>query len=141
MSKKKNQNSNSGAYLFIGITIAIIAFFALVVLSSNSKSTNEPTGNPTTAAVDGDKQVVEITSKNGYSPRVVNAKANVPTILRMKTNNSFDCGLAFRIPKLKISKNLPSTGVTEFEIPPQAAGSEIVGTCSMGMYRFTIKYT
>jgi hypothetical protein len=35
---------------------------------------------------------------------------------------------------------LPMSGLTEIEIPPQAPGTTLTGTCAMGMYRLNIKF-
>lgn len=89
--------------------------------------------------VDG-TQVINVTAKGGYSPRIIQAKANTPTVLKMSTKGTFDCSAAFTIPELKVNKFLPASGVSEFPIPPQVPGEEIKGLCSMGMYSFTIKF-
>ena len=88
----------------------------------------------------GDKQVVTILAKGGYSPRVVLAKAGVPTLLKMETKGTYDCSASFVLPSLNIQTFLPPSGVKEFTIPPQEAGKEVRGLCSMGMYGFTIKF-
>ena len=58
----------------------------------------------------------------------------------MKTSGTFDCSAAFVIPSLNIQKMLPQTGVTDIEIPSQTSGSNIAGTCGMGMYRLNINF-
>lgn len=90
--------------------------------------------------VDG-KQIITVTAKGGYKPRKVAAKADMPTLLRMKTQSTFDCSASFIIPDLGIEKMLPATGTTEFDLGTQVGGTEIVGLCSMGMYSFTITFT
>lgn len=89
--------------------------------------------------VDG-KQLIAITAKGGYSPRLTKAKANTPTTINLLTNGSYDCSIAFTMPALGIRKDLPATGVTPIEIPPQEPGATIKGLCSMGMYYFTIAF-
>lgn len=37
-------------------------------------------------------------------------------------------------------KNLPPSGTTDIEIPPQKAGAVVQGLCAMGMYNFSIKF-
>ncbi len=68
------------------------------------------------------------------------AKANMPTILRMNSKSTFDCSLALVIPKLGVNKMLPSSGTTDFQIAPQPVGSTINATCSMGMYSFQLRF-
>jgi plastocyanin domain-containing protein len=58
----------------------------------------------------------------------------------MQTTGTFDCSSTLNIPSLNYQKNLPATGVTEIEIPPQPAGSTIEGLCGMGMYKFEIAF-
>ncbi len=86
------------------------------------------------------KQIIDISAKGGYAPRLTVAKANVPTILRVKTSATFDCSSALRIPTLKYSKNLPPTGTTDIEVPAQAAGTTLKALCSMGMYNFSVTF-
>lgn len=89
---------------------------------------------------EGGKQVIEITAKGGYSPAKTTAKAGVPTILRVKTNGTYDCSAALRIKSIGYSKNLPATGTTDIELPAQAAGSTLKALCSMGMYNFSVQF-
>ena len=85
------------------------------------------------------KQIVEINVKAGYSPKISLAKANMGTVIRFKTDNTFDCSSSVRISKLGFNTNLPSSGSTDFDIGTQSAGT-IQGTCGMGMYPFSLKF-
>jgi plastocyanin domain-containing protein len=89
--------------------------------------------------VDG-TQVIEVRVKGGYAPRFVVAKANTPTVLRMKTQGTFDCSSALVIPSLGYRKNLPASGVTDIEVPPQTTGTSLKGVCAMGMYSFLVNF-
>ena len=89
--------------------------------------------------VDG-KQFIDITAKGGYSPRVVTAKAGMPTVLRVQTNGTFDCSASLVIPKLSYQKFLQSSGTEEIIISPEAAQGTMKGLCSMGMYSFEIDF-
>ncbi|MGC9610676.1 MAG: cupredoxin domain-containing protein [Minisyncoccia bacterium] len=85
------------------------------------------------------KQIIEIAAKGGYRPGESIAKAGVPTVLRFRTNGTFDCSSSIRIPSLNISKVLPSSGNTDIDIgTPQL--STLLGTCGMGMYRFQVDF-
>ena len=85
------------------------------------------------------QQIVEVTARSGgYSPRKIGAKADVPTILVMKSDGAYGCERAFNIPDLNISEILPENGQTEFDLGTQAKGIKLVGVCSMGMYYFQI---
>ena len=87
-----------------------------------------------------DQQIIEISVKGGYSPRLTQAQAGVPTILKVKTAGTFDCSSALSIPDLKYRASLPLTGETLVEVPPQRAGSTLEGLCFMGMYNFQIRF-
>lgn len=89
--------------------------------------------------VDG-VQIVEITTKGGYRPKVSMAQAGLPTVLRFKTNGTFDCSIALRIPSQNVSSYLPQTGMTDFDIGSQSTGDTVSGMCSMGMYRFSVEF-
>lgn len=87
------------------------------------------------------KQVINVVAKGGFSPNKVTAKANVDSRLKVSTNNTFDCSSVLYIPALGIQKNLPITGTTEIDIPAQATGTKLHGTCSMGMYSLDIEFS
>ncbi len=95
-------------------------------------------GGGNVSVVDG-KQIVEITVKGGYAPTQTVAKAGLPTVLRFKTNGTFDCSTALRVPSLGVSQRLPQTGTTDIDAGTPAAG-QLAGTCSMGMYSFAVDF-
>lgn len=109
----------------------------VVYYGDSNNSSVEPSTN---VSMDGEKQIVEITAKGGYSPSKSSAKAGVPTIIRVITDGTYDCSSALRIKSLGYSKNLPATGTTDIEVPPQVPGTTIKALCSMGMYNFTVQF-
>ena len=111
---------------------------ALILSQGNNPGIDSPRVNNVTTE-DG-KQIVTISAKGGYSPRVTEAKADMPTLLRVETQGTFDCSSVLSLPSMKYQKNLPPSGVTEVELPPQKAGSTFEGLCGMGMYRFEIAF-
>lgn len=119
---------------FMGITL----FAGMIVLSLPSPSTEKEAAN--NVLITDNKQIVEIIAKGGYSPKVSLAKADVPTIIKVKTTGTFDCSAALTIPSIRYQKYLPASGETLIEIPPQKTGSTLQGVCSMGMYSFVIKF-
>ncbi len=129
------------AIIIIGLGIVVIALFVIFKPKAskvtNYTSVQSLSQNVTTSE---GKQIIEITAKGGYAPRMTTAKANVPTILRIKTNSTFDCSSALRIPTLAYSNTLPATGVTDIEVPNQAIGTTLRGVCSMGMYHFEVSF-
>lgn len=117
----------------------IVGAFVLSDRDTNITVTDtvQPQNNVT---VEGEKQVVAISAKGGYLPRMSEAKADMPTTLKIETTGTFDCSSALNLPAMNYQKNLPPTGITEIEIPPQPAGSTFEGLCGMGMYRFEIAF-
>ncbi|MEK9183790.1 MAG: cupredoxin domain-containing protein [Patescibacteria group bacterium] len=86
------------------------------------------------------KQIIEISAKGGYSPKVTTAQADMPTVLKIDTLGTFDCSSALAIPSIGYRTNLPPSGSTEIEIPAQKSGSTLRGLCGMGMYNFQIRF-
>lgn len=126
--------------------IAIAVAIALVGGALFYAGTRGPGGAPqvvddanNVSIVDG-TQVIAITAKGGYSPRVTNAKAGIPTVIKMDTRGTFDCSSALAIPSIGYRNNLPPSGETTIEIPPQAAGTSMRGLCAMGMYNFSVNF-
>lgn len=131
---------NKPILISLAITAVLIGW-ALWVAGGNP-GTNSGSGTttvPTAVMVDG-KQVIDITAKGGYSPRVVEAKAGVPTVLRVNTNGTFDCSSSLVIPSLGYQKFLKSSGTEEIAISADKAQGTLQGLCSMGMYGFQIKF-
>jgi plastocyanin domain-containing protein len=122
------------------VAVIITAFIALN--KPNSKTTvysdnSEPSSN---VSLENGQQIITVDAKGGYTPRTTIAKADTPTILRVRTSGTFDCSSALRIPAIKYSKNLPPTGTTDIELPKQSAGTTLKALCSMGMYNFSIQF-
>lgn len=88
----------------------------------------------------GSTQVIEIVAKGGYFPTLSEAKANVPTILRVKTSNTMDCSLILAIPSMRYQARLPFDGSTDIQLPAQAPGTTLTALCGMGMYSFDIRF-
>lgn len=122
----------------VTIAVALIGGALLFANKNNQQVISEPTKD--NVSVQDSKQIIEILAKGGYSPRVTFAKADIPTILRMKTQGSFDCSTAVTIPSIGYKINLPSSGTTETEIPPQKSGTILYGLCTMGMYNFQLQF-
>lgn len=115
----------------------VIGAFMLSQGKTTSQAVTAPANNVT---VENGKQIVTISAKGGYSPRISEAKADTPTLLRVDTNGTFDCSSSLNLPSMNYQKNLPATGVTDIEIPAQKAGSTFEGLCGMGMYKFQIAF-
>ena len=125
----------------ISIVIAIVIIGGAIVFASASKNgtgSNTPSIN-NVSILDG-KQIIEIQAKGGYSPRTTLAKADMPTVIKVSTNGTFDCSSAITIPSLGYRNNLPPTGEVLIDVPPQKAGTKLQGLCAMGMDNFSIEF-
>lgn len=122
--------------LIAGIIIVGAVLFS-EEFSGNLSGSREFANN---VIVSDGKQIITIKAKGRYYPLVSEAKADTPTVLRMQTDGTFDCSSALSIPSIGYRKNLPPTGITEIEIPPQKTGTTLNGLCSMGMYNFKINF-
>lgn len=111
---------------------------------SQQATTSELQAPPPVATVNNggmtSLQIIEIAAKGGYTPNMSVAKADTPTLIKIKSDSTFDCSAVLVIPALDYRTRLPMTGVTSINVPPQAAGTELTGLCAMGMYRFTVKF-
>lgn len=134
------------------LAIAVVGSFAALALSD--KQENEPApviggftpmpdavaGVSSNVHVENGVQVIEIMARGGYKPEMTTAKANMPSIIRVKTNSTYDCSAALTIPSLNYKTRLPFSGTTEVPIPAQTADTEMLGVCSMGMDSFRVKF-
>ncbi len=126
--------------LSILLTIFAIGGIVFMLRGIENGSPVVSTGTQTNVAMVEGKQVIQIDAKGGYAPRNTIAKANTPTVLNVQTNGTFDCSSALTVPAVGFRKNLPASGVTPIEIPPQQPGTTIKGVCSMGMYSFAVNF-
>jgi plastocyanin domain-containing protein len=127
-------------YLIIGA--ALIA--ALYIMLSEAKPSLKPSATKVVdsasavSMVDG-KQVIAIAVNKGYSPNRIEARAGVPTVLSFQTQNTFDCSTALIIPSLNVRKQLKPT--EKFDVPLELKTGDVLrGSCSMGMYDFSISF-
>ena len=132
-------NKSTIIAIIIGAAFIVGAFFLSGKDTPTTTTTDkaQPQNNVT---VEGGKQIVAISAKGGYLPRITEAKADMPTTLQIETTGTFDCSSTLNLPSMNFQKNLPPTGITEVDIPPQPAGSTFEGLCGMGMYRFEIAF-
>ena len=88
-----------------------------------------------TAANGAAVQKLTINAKNaGYDPKITHAAADTPIQLSLVTQNTQSCARSIVFPTLGVEKVLPVSGTTTIQVPPQAKGTVIRYTCSMGMY-------
>lgn len=132
--------SVNGALVAAGSPVTLQKFYEnSPVTFTLSPSSND---NSTTGSTEVDNSGVQnakiyITSK-GYSPNYLKVKQGIPVNLSIESKDAYNCASAFRIPSLKIAKNiLPNTTET-VQFTPQKKG-KIAFTCSMGMYTGVIE--
>lgn len=125
--------------MHLALIISAVLIGGAIILSQSTPngSQNVPSAD-NVSIVDG-QQIIDITAKGGYSPRVTIAKAGMPTIIRFKTSGTFDCSSFIRIPSMGVTKNLPPTGTTDIVITNPQAGP-LQGMCGMGMYPFQVNF-
>lgn len=121
------------------LVVMVLAVGGIFMILRGGNTPAGSTGQANTSIVDG-KQVIEIKAKGGYTPRVTMAKANMPTVINVQTNGTFDCSSALTVPAVGFRGMLPPSGITPIEIPPQQPGTTIKGVCSMGMYSFAVNF-
>ena len=124
----------------IGIGTLILVIVSIVIIAVSSNPINIATTSQVTAT-DPNSQIINMTAKLGYSPSNITAKANQNTVLRVATNNTFDCSSSIRIPSLNVNKILPANGDTDISLGAQKPGTQISGTCAMGMYNFHVNFS
>ncbi len=111
-----------------------------MLLRGNGVQTASSTnGSANVSVVDG-KQVIQITAKGGYAPRLTAAKANMPTVINVQTSGTYDCSSVLTVPAVGFRRSLPASGITSIQIPPQSPGAIVKGVCAMGMYNFTVSF-
>ena len=121
------------------VLVAVVLIGGALLLASGSGGAAPEVAVDNVSVVD-EKQIIDLTAKGGYSPQVTEAAAGFPTVIKMSTAGTFDCSSALVIPSINYRGNLPPSGVTEIALPPPVAGSQLQGSCSMGMYGFTINF-
>lgn len=123
---------------FIGIIIAFTVITIGLIWLIPGKEVSETSAGENVQITDG-IQYITITAKGGYSPKVTQATAGIPTVLQVETKGTFDCSSALLIPGLDVSMYLPASGITDIDLGTPESGT-LEGTCSMGMYRFDINF-
>jgi sulfite exporter TauE/SafE len=130
---------------FTRFVAAVILILALVTIETGLNLAGSPIsatnlirslsgGGEVASALPASDQLTINAQNNGYSPSVLNAPANTAVKLTLVTDRTQSCSRAFVIPSLNLEKILPVTGQVTVDIPPQAPGTVMPFSCSMGMY-------
>ncbi len=131
---------NKATIISISISVLLVGgmlWFANGGLGAGAAG--KESGASAVSVVDG-RQTIDIFAKGGYSPRVIAARAGIPTTLRVKTSGTFDCSASLVIPSLSYQKFLKPSGIEEVAISAEQAQGTLRGLCSMGMYGFEINF-
>jgi plastocyanin domain-containing protein len=134
------QNNTSSKYISISLFIAFTLITIVFILTRLNKEKENDVGKISSNVTieNGIQKIVVKSQMGGYSPRIIYANSNLETLLIMESINSYGCERSFTIPSLKVSETLPNNGKTEFNLG--SPNKDILGTCSMGMYTFLIKF-
>lgn len=126
-------------WLAVLAVVAALAY-ALFAKSSDPKPATVQGNLGPNIVMENGTQVILISAKGGYTPRSVTAKAGVPTVLRIKTENTYDCSIALNVPKLKFRQVLQPSGTVDIPVSESQAKGTLQGVCSMGMYSFAVTF-
>ena len=121
--------------ILVSIVVSVLLIGGAFWLATSSSG-----GSTGVATMENGVQVIDIAAKGGYSPRVITAKAGVPSVIRVETSGTFDCSASLVIPKLSYQKSLQPSGTEEISISSEQAQGTMQGLCSMGMYNFQIRF-
>jgi uncharacterized protein len=133
------------AVIYLGITAVNGAFiaFGFPINSQNIQSmfqSNDSAKNDGTYAseVPVSQNAEILVTAGGYSPSYIKVKQGSPVTLKLTSKNAYSCASAFRIPSLRISKNLGANETQSITFTPTSAG-KILFSCSMGMFTGVIE--
>lgn len=124
--------------IILSIVISVALIGVAVYFISDKKPSFNSEGQTENVEIRDGVQYVTVNAKGGYSPRVSEIKANIPTKLIVKTNGTYDCSLSLVIRSLNFQKILQQTGEEIINVGTPKSGDKIQGVCGMGMYSFLI---
>lgn len=124
--------------LILVLALLMVGYLVMNITGDKGTGTADSEAAANNVSIIDGKQIVEIRAKGGYLPRKSVVKAGIPTVLRVNTSGTFDCSSAIRIPSLRVSQNLPATGITDIDLGSLEPGI-LQGNCGMGMYPFEIE--
>ncbi len=121
------------AIIYLGFTSIIGAVTASGILTNQSSSAPKSSEVQSKNVENISQDITIKIGSLGYSPDYIKVKSGSPVNVTLVGVNAYSCASAFRIPSLRISKNLGPTDTVKFSFTPKSKG-EIPFTCSMGMY-------
>ena len=128
------------SYITISLLVVVVLIGGALFLSNkNSQVKGEDTSQY--ISVENGIQVINvIANSQGYTPKSIEAKAGIETVLRMESQNTYGCERSFRIPSMDITEILPTQGSVDIPLGTPSKGENIFGSCSMGMYTLKISF-
>lgn len=124
------------------ITLGLIIGIGIIFLGKpNDRTETAAAQSGQNVEVRDGVQYITIDAKGGYTPRISSAQADIPSKLIVKTNGTYDCSAALVIRSVGYQKVLPQAGEEIIDIGTLQKGTSLQGTCSMGMYSFTINFS
>nr|WP_237534618.1 sulfite exporter TauE/SafE family protein [Streptomyces sp. SID3343] len=88
---------------------------------------------------DGVQRVLVRVGDQGYHPARALARADVPTVLILRTRDTSGCTRGFVLPARGVQRVLPVSGETRIDLGTPHVGT-ITWTCSMGMYGGRVEF-
>lgn len=88
---------------------------------------------------DGVQRVTVRVGNEGYHPARALARADVRTVLVLRTDHTTGCTRGFVLPARDVQRVLPTSGETGIDLGTPHAGT-LTWTCSMGMYSGRIEF-
>ncbi|MDZ4205945.1 MAG: hypothetical protein U1C12_01900 [Patescibacteria group bacterium] len=123
------------------ITSALILSIGIIFFGVSKSKNNTATGEVVqNSEIKDGIQYITVNAKGGYSPRVSEALAGIPTKLIIKTDGTYDCSAALVIRSLGFQKILAQTGEEVIDLGIPQIGQSLQGVCGMGMYSFKIEF-
>src|SRR3989344_7407585 len=127
-TRPRNVSNGMNKPILISIAISTLLIIGMIwFVSGRVGASDDLAGGASTVSIVGGKQIIDITAKGGYSPRVVLARAGMPTTLRVKPNGTLDCSASLVIPKLSYQKFLQPSGTEEIAVSPEQAQGTMQG--------------
>ena len=118
----------------------MVAAAIYLLIGPQGASAPPPAGVPTSnVEIRGGVQYITIDARGGYFPRKSVAEAGIPTKLVMRTEGTVDCSAALVIRAIDYQKVLARSGEEMIDLGIPKPGP-FQGSCSMGMYGFTIDF-
>lgn len=130
--------SFNGALVAAGSPVTLQKIYENSPIEISLGGNPQPDGGAQSATENGVQSAKITITSRGYSPNYLKVKQGVPLNLSLESKDAYNCATAFRIPSLKLGKNVRPNTIEVIQFTPKERG-KIAFTCSMGMYTGTIE--